>query len=713
MRSDSLALETQYKEVMKVENRYLRKAWQIILRNFIKNPGEYQQYLWEDYGTIFPNGAVHAEVIERVTTGVDFEDEVERSWRAQGIDYKGTPVKVGYEDILLLKNSKEVISLAIALKGKIHVEKYQGRVHLNENEKWNVARVCQELNNALGKTTKDNNGLVRTFSQTSVTTKAMAKKLIAFAKKLTQEDPAATKADEKVMEAIEAEFLKEYPETASIIGDFNFYEGIVKRHHALWNPGDRLRNFKGSRWLCFQRTDGCHSSSSDYGISISPLEIRYERENNKSQYGVFMQSRYHSDQSGDTQTYQYTGMVTDVVSTNSLVFELWRDQKDRSPESVSYIVLTLTSEANPDVLIGFHMYYSVYSSRYVTKSVLFQHFDDSDIKFDLNPEERKLPAEQLFPKLSHDYNPDDDPKEFKEIPLLIRRFLARRDLNRLTQPSTRISSLEEGENSLAKWMDSRNGIDAHPILDACQGNYSIYYFYGDQIAEKADTDEIFQKVRKDRLTISYDENLAAFKALFYHERTRNATYTGKVGLNMQTIEINVEDNGDDKYNSTELNMVFISFTIPAHDKGVFADEFKGKKSLEGLIAGCNDNENTPIALIAMIIKEVDEDLQADLHSTKTDSKERKDEVADFLRLNRGQLSIKLKSYENRTASRFDHLVKLYEDKGYDSRRDGNKRIIYELESGKTVDQSEPDVSPFAYVLSRDLFIRQLPDLNEK
>lgn len=135
--------------------------------------------------------------------------------------------------------------------------------------------------------------------------------------------------------------------------------------------------------------------------------------------------------------------------------------------------------------------------------------------------------------------------------------------------------------------------------------------------------------------------------------------------------------------------------------------------MEGLIAGCNDNENTPIALIAMIIKEVDEDLQADLHSTKTDSKEGKDEVADFLRLNRSQLSIKLKSYENRTASRFDHLVKLYEDKGYDSRRDGNKRIIYELESGKTVDQSEPDVSPFAYVLSRDLFIRQLPDLNEK
>lgn len=394
---------------------------------------------------------------------------------------------------------------------------------------------------------------------------------------------------------IENRKVKEGTEKADISKAISSGKSLwqLTEHHSYL-----LEEFMNSKWLIYERTDSGNKSNNNRGYSISCLEIFSIIDK------VFLPAKVTSkyqNQQGILEDNKFLGLVGLDETSKYIFISLKKD--DIKLPSISFFVLRIdmNSLQDQEILIGYHLYFSAYFNKCITKVVCAQRVD------------KKTMSWQVIHK-----TPPFEPKDLTEnitnedVPQVIRRYLANRALNRLSMPEKIISFLYGRDRTLEKWLNNKIEQAANDLkLQACVGNYSIYYFIGntshlDPKYAQLDEDLIYKNLREDLLDVKYDEDLIDYKAHYLHRRGLNAKvlHEGFVSRKGNTVELILEYRENKYAKTTKANYIFLSFCIPDFDKNIFPLEFAKSEynMLPGIISGLNDEYSTPISCLAMVVK---------------------------------------------------------------------------------------------------------------
>ena len=695
---------------MEFHSRFLRKPWFVILENFTDQLEDYKEVLDKYSDTRLPDNAIPVSIHYVEGSEIEFKDPIEKEWSLEGFKPAKTHVKIQYKSFPEINHGfTSLICSLISVRAIISPgEERDYRKSMSDLDDRKVFRMMQDQINSVLRPKKQGNEYV--FRDQTINVKYdFVLKLIDFAEHvLTKKgNKSSGSNDLECLSAIRDLLKSEFSSKPDKAAEEDVqYRKVREEHDKFWRAGSLCKKFHNTTWLCFQRTDGRKNQHANYGISISPVEIKYW---GKDKVTANMICAY-SDADGQVESYEYNGMVTADDNTENLIIELKRVEKDAVPASVAYFVMQLGKDKDQKVVLGYHMYYSLFSQRFITKVVIWEKLDDTKAHHRLPVNNHDVTDENILTPYARDINPLDDIQDFKNIPLLIRRFLSDRKLNRLTLPSKTISQLELKENSLKKWIEPKYNKADDQILKACCGKYHLFYYYGERIYENMEEGDILEFIRVDELSISFDENFANFSATYVHERNRGITYHGKADRKSTTIEVLVEYKGGEKYKTTNVNMILISFSIPNSDEHVFEQEYIRYSSFEGLISGLNDNELTPVAFLALIKKMPpdNKDYGGLIYNKKDPENAVSGELIDFFKKNRKQLKIEVAPFVNKN---FDYLVSSLAEKNYPCAYDPELQIFIIYNKGKKdgiLYQSPKKMGTYKQALQEaELFIRKL------
>lgn len=403
--------------------------------------------------------------------------------------------------------------------------------------------------------------------------------------------------------------------------DNDDFKIIIQRHESFWKSDINTipEKFQDSFWVCHERTDG-NSKESDlieknkWGIVKCSVEIKTLTEENYTP--IIIKSEL-----GATK-YAFEGIVTFDSQSKYLIAQLRRNVPESTNRATpTFYIIPVFDEKDQELAIGYTLYFSIISRRFITKTVVWQH---SNVR---------VPVENL----------DSKDKKFSKIDLKIRRYLNSRVLNRLTLPSLPITNLDvQNRNrfdSLQNWLMKRtDSVESDSDLMACVDTYYICYFAGDikkaKYPSNIESESVFSEeqinecndyllksIQVDKLEISFDENQVEFIAKYIHtnrkgvesssKKVKDTNFNGYVRIKKATVEVILEQEKRELYShltnpfgykNTSASYILLNFCIPIVHENSAKETLNDRDFFPGLLSGLNDKNNNPISFKALVIK---------------------------------------------------------------------------------------------------------------
>ncbi len=619
--------------------RYFRLAWQVILENFDLDNPVFKRHIEGPEGIKINSQKEKIIVYAKYPEGdISFADETEEDWTKKVFRVNGEEYHYQVKGYYQIKLEKEKIGIIIELAANLKPK---------ENSDFRYAQ--EKLNRFAHKYDKTGDQLKISTGEIGIPYGSLVNLLNFAIELLRNKETKSTRdtVDEKILHFI----IQELPEnTGSETGksDFKRISGIQVK---FWEHKEPLNRFANRKFLCYQRTDGCKDAEANFGVASSAI---YIGQADNEACTITMHCNFNIE-NGDPEKFKYEGLLAYDESINYLVAELKRQGTETSPASFAYFFIRLPTNAgkvNNELYIGYHVYYSITVKRVIVKTVFIQNFGSNtkaedrlpftedelnEYVFDLNPFSKidNPSGKEQSDEIKKDDNKKDE--RFGRISLLIRRFLAERNLNRLTMPEQEIGMLVGAENSLSAWMAYQKRATEDKILEAV-GNYAyhVFYYYGPTSTTPLEAKQLFSSMRRDDLTLTYDNYMLDCNAAFVHRKMDR--YIGYAKRQQSTISI-IMDSIVSKHKTSSADIVHLTFSIPLDEK-LFKEEYKGKDDFEGIISGLNDNGNTPISFVCLVKKANKKTIEAFEKDGEKSPLGR--QLLNFFRKHQGQLQISVK-----------------------------------------------------------------------
>lgn len=392
----------------------------------------------------------------------------------------------------------------------------------------------------------------------------------------------------------------------------------------FWNLGSedltKITPLFNTHWECYERTDGIVPHDAKWGIAQSYIHIKAPNE--QGIIPIVMSSHYPSGK------HTHKGKLTLEANRHSLhlIAHLTREEKDRQTLSFFVMRLNYSSINDHHLIMGFHLAFSPYYGRYLTKSVIWLNRQDSTEPISLS--DKRTAFKTTFPQA-------------------IRTFLYDRHRNRLTMPSTDFFNSTESLastdlNSLEKWLEARDSALINDyILKGCAVDYYVFYNFCSDPTLISKVEDIANYLRMDVLSIQLNQDSAEFEAHYKHRRftiktnvepeidlssedtgaeskapknkiiTRTYEETNFEGLarrHRSTIQLLfdeqrfVDRNGLFSMKTPYGNFVHLTFGVPEGNNVAFVDAFNKREYFEGIASGLNDDNNDPVSFRILLMR---------------------------------------------------------------------------------------------------------------
>jgi hypothetical protein len=663
-------LQTLQLNMAVIDSRFLRKPWFVIIKNFAEQQAEFPPIIDKGQKLLDTNN----DWVKETPLDADkiiFDDETEESWFRDGIESDGGIKKIQYDYSYKVVKHVRLVCSAIQTK-TLDIVKTAKPDRIERTK----ARKLQDTHGQLG--VDEESGQQRFLNKGLKISAEGVNTIIDLAIKIVKGKVSQNHEDKDDLEcllAIKANF-KSYTSNNNKAFSAAEYLAYWENHRDFWKEGELKPNFSNSKWFCFRRTDARNISESNYGISISPIEIKSYGPGN---YSIYMLSKYR-DADHNFDPVAYKGLVTVDENHKALVIEMHQAIADADHPTVAFSVMQLGTDKNPKLLLGYLTYYSLLSGRYITKVSVWLRMDTFTPTF-FGHDKHKLPTAEQFTNFAINLNPKDNKADFDQIPVDIRKFLSERSQNRLTLPSKVISSLTDGDHALHKWLKPKYERAEDKTLIPCCGDYDVFYYYGSTITTETRDQDILDHTRSDKLTFAYDENATAFSARYTHTRSEQGVeYLGSVSKRDAVVEIVVEFKGKFPYKTTDKNIIYLSYSVPHAERMVFDKEIAGVDYFEGLIAGVNDQKPAPISFLILLRKRTEKNKNISFNPADTGNLVTAT-VLDFFKTNKDNLRLEAKPHGHEIAN---SLIGIVSSKGYGCSLDEEKRFVIFDRKGHTI-----------------------------
>ncbi|MEA5259144.1 hypothetical protein VB264_15210 [Arcicella aquatica] len=579
-----------------IAERLIRKAWFVVLRHLKEQPAFYKEACKElgisYHDEIFKSGI---EILDISNCQLIFNDDIENNWHQNGsirIDFLAK-ILHGYEaKICAIINNK-------VLKGRI-----KHSVATHNSEKLSKGGIAQTVFN-IGATNWQQNSNQITINE-SLLKELNPKKILMLYEYVKVISIFYGKKGSEL--EIEMDFLqKELSKLLSFQNQlFEFKQDIggAQSHYKVWsNTNNFPQSLFNTKWLRYERRDfanlGPDSIKSTRGFSIGCIEFI----GGKKKFPT-IETCINLDINNTIIKSTLKGICRFEHNSNYLFIDMNNvnitDDSINNLDLTSLYVLRMNKIdiQNQEIIIGYHIFYSLIKHKYLVKTTLFVKFSD----------EQALP---FTPRIINSSESD-----YKNIPILIRRFFANRSMNRLTIPSSVISHLEkttDNSGTLHDFLLRQGKIIDDTILGGIIGNFDLFYYH--KKTYPTNDMKYLDGIRKDKLIIDYDDDLCELRATFIHKNKE--IYKGKGFRKNRTIQFLLEQtnspnnlvkkiyrNGDN-----DRKVVYFAFPVPSYDEVFFEDEIKNNLSFEGVLSGIDDEKALPLSFSALLVKE---DISLDL-----------------------------------------------------------------------------------------------------
>ncbi|WP_157607539.1 hypothetical protein [Runella limosa] len=568
-----------------LSERLIRKAWFLILRHFKENPSYFRDTC-KDMGISRSEKKLSEgiEILETSKFELDFNDEVEGIW------HKNNDIKISFVTKILHGYEADICAV-------INNQILDGRVRTNKKIlKGGIAQTIFNISATNWQKKTNSNQIVFNKNLGKEVNPKKILSLYEYVKKIIVNYPREYNYLIDEISFLQLELEKELL-SKNKWGEFKNGSAGTQNHYKVWSKTNNFpKQLLNTKWLRYERRDSVsidpNSIMSSRGFSVGCIELI----GGSKKFSV-----RETIVSLDTNNIETTNILDGVCrfesNTNYLFIEMNRiDQEEANKLGVTSIYILNIHRMdiqNQEVIVGYHIFYSLIKHKYLVKTTLLIKFkDELDLLF--------------IPKI---INKTDS--EYKKIPILIRRFFAERSMNRLTIPSTAISHLEkisDNSGTLQDFLARQGKIYDDIILSGFTGNFNLFYYFKKNHPINDDK-KYLSGIRQDRVIIEYDDELCELRGEFLHKEKE--VYRGKGFRKNRTIQFLLEQKkstnplGEKFFHTSDNNRksVFFSFPVPHYDDYFFKDEIENNLSFEGVLSGIEDESGLPLSFSALLVRE--------------------------------------------------------------------------------------------------------------
>lgn len=569
--------------------RFIRKSWFMVLRHIKENPSFYNDSCRE-LGISYAKETLNLgiEILETEKFELDFQDEKEREWHLD------SAVKVKFVAKILHGYEAKICAI---INNKI----LAGRIKhtAQSSKKLLKGGTAQTVFNISATNWEQNSDGAKIRFNKSLEKEVNAKKILElyqYVSSISIYFPTEINEIDNEISFLRKELEKELVNKSSPLELKQSNIGL-QNHYKAWS---KVNNFPKSlfntKWLRYERRDSIdpdpNSIVSTRGFSVGCIEFIK---------GAKKFPVKETNLSLDTNNIETTNILNGICrfesDTNYLFVEMNKTnyEVENNLEHTSIYVLNINKFdfQNQEVIIGYHIFYSLIKLKYLVKTTLLIKYTNEH-KFSFTP--------KILNKTDLEYN---------NIPIFIRKFFADRSMNRLTTPSAAISHLEkisDNSGTLKDFLSRQGKVFDDTILSSVIGSFDLFYYYKKSHPVNDDI-QYLKGIRQDKLIIEYDDELCELKGVFIHKEKE--IYKGKGFRKNRTIQFLLEQtniisaSGKRHYytGDNDRKSVFFSFPVPNYDEFFFKDEIKNNLSFEGVVSGIEDESGLPLSFSALLVRE--------------------------------------------------------------------------------------------------------------